>query len=60
MLKYAMMHHVRKALLIIKNNHDYTPLRLAAKLGRKEIFDTILETRNIVCFTFIYSRTFKI
>ena len=49
MFKYATSkNRKRKSLLKIKNNKNYTALNLAAKLGRKELFEAILEIRNIV------------
>ncbi|CAF0893285.1 unnamed protein product [Brachionus calyciflorus] len=47
MFQYATNHPKKKALLTIKNNQDLTPVNLAAKLGRKDIFEKLLELRNI-------------
>ena len=61
MFQYATNHQKRKAMLTIKNNQDLTPINLAAKLGRKDLFEKMLELRNIVniCsyllfFTFLF------
>lgn len=48
MFQYATNHQKRKAMLTIKNNQDLTPINLAAKLGRKDLFEKMLELRNIV------------
>jgi hypothetical protein len=48
MFQYATSHPKRKALLTIKNNQDLTPINLAAKLGRKDLFEKMLDLQNIV------------
>lgn len=48
MFQYATNHPKQKASLNIKNNQDLTPVNLAAKLGRKDLFEKMLELRNIV------------
>lgn len=48
MFQYAANHQKTKALMTIKNNQDLTPINLAAKLGRKDLFEKMLELRNIV------------
>jgi len=48
MFTYATNHQMKKASHVIKNNQDLTPVNLAAKLGRKDIFEKMLELRNIV------------
>lgn len=53
MFQYATNHQKKKALLTIKNNQDLTPINLAAKLGRKDLFEKMLELRNIVS-SYIY------
>ncbi|RMZ97637.1 Transient receptor potential cation channel subfamily V member 6, partial [Brachionus plicatilis] len=47
MFQYATNHPKQKALLTIKNNQGLTPINLAAKLGRKDLFEKMLELRNI-------------
>ena len=48
MFQYVSNHPVRRALPKIKNKQEFTPLNLAAKLGRKALFEKMLEIRNIV------------
>jgi hypothetical protein len=50
MFQYATNHPVKKALLTVKNSADLTPINLAAKLGRKDLFEKMLELRTIVIF----------
>ena len=47
MFFYAANHPVKKASYI-KNSQNLTPLSLAAKLGRKDLFLSILEQQKIV------------
>ena len=54
MFQYATNHPEKKALLTIKNSQGLTPINLAAKLGRKEMFSRMLELRNIVSFVHSY------
>lgn len=56
MFKYAIIHPVKKADLTIKNSQNLTPLNLAAKLGRENLFSEMLELRNVVSvFKFLNS-----
>ena len=48
MFRYVSNHPKRKALPTLKNKQEFTPLTLAAKLGRKDLFEKMLEIRNIV------------
>jgi hypothetical protein len=48
MFKHAIRHPSKKALTDIRNNSDLTPLTLAAKLGRKELFLECLELSHMV------------
>jgi transient receptor potential cation channel subfamily V protein 6 len=48
MFKYAIRHPKKKADLTLKNNQSLTPLNLAAKLGRENLFREMLELRNVV------------
>ena len=48
MFQYATNHPKKKALLTVKNLQDLTPINLAAKLARKDIFKNILELQNLV------------
>ncbi len=48
MYRYASNHPKCKALPTFKNKQEFTPLILAAKLGRKDLFEKMLEIRNIV------------
>lgn len=43
MIQYVSLHPKRKALLSTKNDQGLTPLNLAAKLGRKDLFEKVLE-----------------
>ena len=54
MFQYATNHQLKKASHGIKNNQDLTPINLAAKLGRGDLFEKMLELRNIV--NIIYTR----
>lgn len=47
MFQYATNHQLKKASHGIKNNQDLTPINLAAKLGRGDLFEKMLELRNI-------------
>ena len=51
MFQYASSHPKTKALPTIKNKQGLSPNNLAAKLGRKDLFEKMLELRNIVCFS---------
>jgi hypothetical protein len=48
MFKHAIRHPSKKARIDIRNNSDLTPLTLAAKLGRKELFLECLELSHVV------------
>ena len=48
MFKHAIRHPSKKARIDIRNNSDLTPLTLAAKLGRKELFIECLELTHVV------------
>lgn len=48
MLKHAVRHPSKKGRIDIRNNLDLTPLTLAAKLGRKDIFIECLELSHVV------------
>ena len=52
MFKYAIIHPAKRADLTIKNSQNLTPLNLAAKLGRENLFSEMLELKNIVCYYF--------
>ncbi|CAF3887547.1 unnamed protein product [Rotaria magnacalcarata] len=47
MFNHAIRHPVKKALTDICNNEGLTPLTLAAKLGRKELFLQCLELSHV-------------
>ncbi|CAF3380623.1 unnamed protein product [Rotaria sp. Silwood1] len=47
MFKHAVRHPSKKARTDIRNNSDLTPLTLAAKLGRKELFLECLELAQV-------------
>ena len=53
MFKHAVRHPTKKAQTDIRNNSDLSPLTLAAKLGRKEIFLECLELSHVVSFFII-------
>jgi hypothetical protein len=48
MFKHAIRHPSKKGRTDIRNNSDLSPLTLAAKLGRKEIFLECLELSHVV------------
>ncbi|CAF4221653.1 unnamed protein product, partial [Didymodactylos carnosus] len=48
MFKHAVRHPMKKSLTDIRNNSNLTPLTLAAKLGRKDLFLECLEISNVV------------
>jgi hypothetical protein len=48
MFRYISNHPKAKPSPNLKNKQGFTPLILAAKLGRKAIFEKMLEIRNIV------------
>ena len=48
MFHYVTNHHRKKALMNIKNSQNLTPINLAAKLGRKEVFSKLLELQSLV------------
>jgi hypothetical protein len=48
MFRHAIRHPSKKARIDIRNNLDLTPLTLAAKLGRKELFIECLELSHVV------------
>ncbi|XP_064606487.1 transient receptor potential cation channel subfamily V member 5-like isoform X2 [Liolophura sinensis] len=48
MYKYAFQHHKKPAKPALKNNAKLTPLTLASKLGRHEIFLEMLELSSVV------------
>ncbi|XP_050413383.1 transient receptor potential cation channel subfamily V member 6 [Patella vulgata] len=47
MYKYAVQHHKKKAKTEIQNKANLTPLTLASKLGRHQIFLEMLELNSI-------------
>ena len=51
MFQYVANHPKKKGNLSIRNNQNLTPISLAAKIGRKEIFETMLElTKKVIYF----------
>jgi len=48
MFKHVIRHPSKKGRTDIRNNSDLTPLTLAAKLGRKELFLECLELSHVV------------
>ena len=48
MFMYASNHPIRKAHSNIKNAQELTPINLAAKLGREELFTKMLEINVMV------------
>lgn len=52
MFLYASNHPKTKAESNIKNAQELTPINLAAKLGRKEIFTKMLEVNVMVNILF--------
>jgi hypothetical protein len=59
MFQYATNHPKKKALLTVKNSQDLTPINLAAKLGRKDLFEKMLELRNMVKFRIDFEIYYK-
>jgi hypothetical protein len=53
MFKYAIIHPNKRADLTIKNSQNLTPLNLAAKLGRENLFSEMLELKNVVLFSLL-------
>lgn len=58
MFNHAIRHPVKKALTDIRNNDGLTPLTLAAKLGRKELFIQCLELSHVVVYIQIVCASF--
>lgn len=54
MYSYAVRHWHKPALTNIENHAAFTPLTLATKLGRKQIFDEMLELMKVVSIVFIF------
>lgn len=55
MISYVVKHHIKKSLLTIKNNQELTAINLAAKLGRKDLFEKFLELISVVRYDiFVY------
>ena len=48
MFAYAVKHHAKKADMELVNGQNLTPLTLASKLGRNEIFKEIIELQSFV------------
>ncbi len=51
MYGYAVRHWAKPADVNIQNEAGYTPLTLASKLGRKHIFEEMLELMKVVCLS---------
>ena len=58
MFHYVTNHHRKKALMNIKNSQNLTPINLAAKLGRKEVFSKLLELQSLVKSVFLIKGCF--
>lgn len=54
MYSYAVRHWHKPAKTNVVNHAGYTPLTLATKLGRKQIFDEMLELMKVVCILFYF------
>jgi hypothetical protein len=50
MFHYAYTHIKKKGSLDITNNQNLTPLNLAAKIGRAEMFELIIDLRKTVSY----------
>ena len=50
MFRYAVKHHFKKGDMDIQNDAKLTPLTLASKLGRNDIFKEIIELQCLVRF----------
>ena len=48
MYSYAVRHWHKPAHTNIVNHASYTPLTLATKLGRRQIFDEMLELMKVI------------
>lgn len=53
MYSYAVRHWYKPAHANIVNNAGFTPLTLATKLGRKQIFEEMLELMKVVSNFFL-------
>lgn len=54
MFKHAVRHPTKKAQTDVQNNSGLTPLTLAAKLGRKELFLECLELSHVVMILLVF------
>ena len=52
MYSYAVQHLKQEADPNLTNNNGFTPLTLAARLGRKQIFDEMLELSKVEFWRF--------
>lgn len=59
MYSYAVRHWDKPAHANIVNNAGFTPLTLATKLGRKQIFEEMLELMKVVNFLILYLIKFR-
>ena len=57
MYSYAVRHWHKPARPHIVNNNGYTPLTLATKLGRRQIFEEMLELMKVVGFSTFLKKT---
>lgn len=48
MFLYASNHPKKKGLFTIRNNQELTPVNLAAMIGRKNLFEKLLEIQKLV------------
>jgi hypothetical protein len=60
MLYYVTHHQKKKALKNIQNNQGLTPMTLSAKLGRRDLFEKMLDFTNIVSKTKRESKTKRV
>ena len=52
MFSYAVKHHTKKADIEARNRQNLSPLTLASKLGRFQLFNEIIQLQSYVSFPF--------
>lgn len=56
MYSYAVKHWARPADVHVVNKYGETPLTLATKLGKKKIFEEMLELMKVVTYSHVLSQ----
>jgi len=55
MFSYAVKHRTKQADIAARNKQNLSPLTLASKLGRIQLFDEIIQLQSYVsCLNFTY------